>query len=117
MKAVIATAPASAMSFATSLDAANVFHAIFRRKAQVGIQAVPDVVAIEHIGVHAAAEEFGFEPARDGRFARAGKTRQPDDGAAVAVLGRARLRGDRAFAPEDVFTFGLEASRCKRRQK
>ncbi len=39
----------------------------------------------------------------------AGEPGQPDDRAAVAVLGRARLRGDCAFAPEDVLTLGLEA--------
>jgi len=55
MNAVITTVPASAMSFATSLDP------VVGREAEIRVQAVPDVVAVEHIRIHAVIEQVAFE--------------------------------------------------------
>ena len=53
-------------------DAADVFHAILGREAEVGVQPVPDVVAVEDVDVHGEVEELALERVGDRGFARAG---------------------------------------------
>jgi hypothetical protein len=54
--------------FAHSTD---VLHAIFRRKPEIRIQTVADVVAVEHVCVHGAIEELTLQGLGDGRFSSA----------------------------------------------
>ena len=56
-------------------DAADVFRAVLRRKAQVRAEPMADVVAIEDIDVPAEVEQFAFEFGGDGGFAGPGKSR------------------------------------------
>ena len=70
-----------------------------------------DVIAVEHVGVHAAREEFRLEAARDRRLTRTRQTGEPNDCAAMPILRRARLRGHLPFGPEDVLALNFEARR------
>ena len=101
--------PGISHEFADFADAPDIFDAILWREAEVAIQAVADVVAIEHINVQAELEEFAFERVGDRAFARAGKAREPDDRAFVTVAQRTFRCGDFAFAPENVLRFDLRA--------
>src|SRR5437868_1240951 len=53
--------------------AANVFHPVVWRESEIGIQSVPDVVAVEHIGMHGALKQLAFKCLSDGRFPGARK--------------------------------------------
>src|SRR5438477_3290225 len=89
--------------------APNVFNAVFWRKSQVGIQAMPDVVTVEHVGMHCPDEKFSLKRLRDGGFARAGKPGEPDDYSAMSMLCSTRLRGDFSFAPENILALDRAA--------
>ena len=42
-------------------NAANVLHPIVWREAKIRGQAVPDIVPVQHVGVHASMEQIAFE--------------------------------------------------------
>jgi hypothetical protein len=92
-------------------DAADVLGAVLRGEAQVLVEPVADVVAVEDVGAHAALAEPLLEIDRDGRLARAGKARQPDRAALVAVQLLAVLARHRALVPDDVGRFLLRHGR------
>src|SRR5205823_7734371 len=81
----------------------NIFDPVSRREPKIGVQTVPDVVAIQNVGMHCSDKKFALERLRDGGFSRAGKAGQPDDNAPMSMLSGARLRVDLPFAPENVF--------------
>src|SRR6185437_3285856 len=90
-------------------DATDVLDAVRRREAEIGIEAIAHIVAIEHGHLVALAEEDAFELDGERRLPGAGETGQPDNAAAVPVEvpaigkrhpicdGREVLRFDRAF--------------------
>ena len=117
MNDVITTVPASAISFATSLTRRMFSDAILRGEAEIRIQAVAQVIAIEHVGVHRALKEFLLERSGNRRLPGAGKSGEPDDGAAMPISSRSPLRGDLAFVPENILALDLFARSCKRRRK
>src|SRR5581483_956673 len=88
--------------FSDLADAADVFLAVPGREAEIGIQAVADVVAVEDVGVLAGVEEFAFEFGGDGGLARAGKAGEPDHAAGVVIAQGALAGVDLAVAPVDV---------------
>ena len=63
-------------------------------EAEVTIQAVADVVAIQGVGVVAQVEEFLFQVYRQGRFPGAGEAGEPDNRAPVAVAAFPHGLGD-----------------------
>ena len=89
-------------------DAADVLGAVLGREAEVLVEAVADVVAVEDVGAHAALPEALLEVDRDGRFAGAGEAREPDGAGLVAVDLLAVVARDGALVPDDVgrFLFG-----------
>jgi integrase len=83
-------------------DAADVFDAVLGGEAEVRVEAVPDVVAVEDVSVDGAVEEFAFELAGEGGFAGARESGEPDDHAFVAVPPGTLPRGHVALGPGDV---------------
>jgi uncharacterized protein YbjT (DUF2867 family) len=65
-------------------DAADVLRAVFGGEAEVLVQPVSDVVAVEPIGVLALLEQHLFEGDGDGALAAAGQAGQPERAAFLA---------------------------------
>src|SRR6185369_364920 len=86
-------------------DAANVFGAIGGREAEILVEAVADVVAIEHEAAHAALPQCLFHEVCDRGLARSGKPGQPHGKAAVAVDGFALVAGNGRLVPNNVLRF------------
>src|SRR5438477_552857 len=59
-------------------DAADVLLAIGRRKAEVFVEAVANIVPVEHVGQPAALDEGVFECEGNGAFARAAQASEPE---------------------------------------
>ena len=83
-------------------DAADVFLPVRIGEAQVLAEAVADVVAIQHIGGQAPREQGCVHGIGQGAFARAGKTGEPEDGAAMAALLSPGCPVDGGLVPGDV---------------
>src|SRR5262249_18710898 len=83
-------------------DPADVLGAVGGREAEVLVEAVPDVVAVEDVGAHASVPEPLLELDRDRRLSRPGEARGPDDAATVAVQLLAVGAGPGARVPDDV---------------
>ena len=64
---------------------ADVFAAVFRRKAEVGAQALAQAVAVQQHGLAACKEQALFDGLRQRRLAGAGQAGEPDHRAAMAV--------------------------------
>jgi hypothetical protein len=75
-------------------DPADVLGAVGRAEAEVGAQAVADVVAVQHHRLPALEEQAAFQFHRRRRLARARQAGQPQHAAVVAVGGGAGRRGD-----------------------
>ena len=99
MNAVSVTRPASAKQLGHGADAADVFFAILGRKTQAeplgelfavpflehagaGVQAVTDVVAVEHEAAQPALVQFVIDQIRDRALAASAQAGEPDHAAA-----------------------------------
>jgi hypothetical protein len=95
---------------------ADVLDPVFLGEAEVLVQAVADVVAVQQIGVAAQGVQALFDQVGDGRLARARQARQPDDPAALALQRRPRGLGDVGVLPVDVVGPAQgEVAACPRR--
>src|SRR5205823_1061303 len=83
-------------------DPADVLGAVGGGEAEVLVETVANVVAIEDVGAHAARAEVLLERDRDGGLPRAGESREPDGAAAVPVQLLAVGARDRTGMPDDV---------------
>ena len=88
-------------------DAADVLGAVLGREAEILVEPVADVVAVEDVGADAALDGALLELDRDRRLAGAREPREPDGAALVAVQLLAVLARDRALVPDDVRRFLL----------
>lgn len=86
-------------------NAADVFFAVSRRKAEVRAKAMAHVVAVEHESVFALGKQIAFELDGDCGLARGAQSGEPHDAAGMAVLTGALLGSDFAPRPSDVFAF------------
>src|SRR5262249_47543972 len=83
-------------------DAADVLGPIFGREAEIGVQAVTDVVAVEDVSAHAAIPERLLQRDRDGRLPGPGEAREPHRATLVTGDLLAIVSGDVAGMPDDV---------------
>ena len=83
-------------------DAPDVLHPVRLGKAQVLVQSVPHIVAVQDDGVYAARVQRGFDEVRDGRFSRAWQTGEPQDRGAVMHEGRAHRFAYRVAVVVDI---------------
>src|SRR5207247_5433413 len=81
---------------------ADVLGPVGGREAEVLVEAVADVVAVEDEGVHVALPERLLERHRDGGLPRAGEAGEPDRGAAVPAQARPIGPRDSALVADDV---------------
>ena len=126
MKAVSVTTPGFGKQLGHGADAADVFFAILGRKAQAeplgeflavpllehagaGVQAVADVVAVEHVAVDAPLVQLVVDQVRDGALAAGAQAGEPNHAALVAVELLALFAADAVFVPGDV---GIVGHRC-----
>src|SRR5207302_1787790 len=79
-------------------DAPHVLRARLGCEAEVGVEAVAEVVAVEQVGGSARFEQQALARGGDGRLARPGEPGEPDRGAARQTL----LTADVAGMPDDV---------------
>ena len=63
---------------------------------------MPDVVAVEHIRMHAAMEQVALERLRESRFAGARKPGEPNDRPAMITPQRARTRRNFSLGPKNI---------------
>ena len=64
---------------------ADVFNPVGFRKAQILVEPVPHIVAVEQDGMDAMGVKPGFDKIGDRRFARAGKASEPQHGGFVML--------------------------------
>ncbi len=83
-------------------DPADVLDAVGVGEAEIAVEAVADVVAVEHVGVMAPAMQLGLDELGDGRFARRREAGEPDDAGALMLEARPRLLFDREVLGMDV---------------
>ena len=93
-------------------DATDVLLAVCIREAQVGAEAVADVVAIQHVAGEALLEQGGIDGIGQGALARSRQPREPEDGAAVAALVGAGPTADGGVVPDDVGGCALVGDRA-----
>src|SRR3546814_3305703 len=79
-----------------------VLGAIFRRKAEVGVEAAADVVAIQHVDLVALGEELLLDLHGQGRLASAGKAGEPQHTAVVTVAHGAAIGREAVLDRDDV---------------
>ena len=70
-------------------DAADVLDAVGVGEAEILVEALADVVAIERVGMRAHGGELALDQVGDGGLARAGQAGEPQDGRLVALEQRA----------------------------
>ena len=83
-------------------DPADVLDAVGVGEAEIAVEAVAHVVAVEHVGVVAFAMQLGFDELGDGRLARCREAGEPDDAGALMLEARPRLLFDREVLGMDV---------------
>ena len=66
--------------------APDVLDAVGLGEAEIPVQTVPDVVAVEQVGVAPARDQPALEQVGDRRLARAGQPGEPDDAGALPLL-------------------------------
>ena len=81
---------------------ADVLDAIRIGKAQVAVEAMAHIVAIENVRVPAERKQLALQPARDCRLARTGKTREPQTAGLLSLELRALCFGYVRGLPRDV---------------
>ena len=99
---MMTTSPASAISFRDFRNATDVFYPVVRRKSKIRVQAVADIVSVQDIDLHVAAEQIRFQGVGQGRFARTGQPGEPYDHASMTVSFSSNPMINRAFGPKDV---------------
>ena len=90
MKETMTISPASAISLRHFGDAADVLDAVGVGEAEVAVEAVADIVAVEHIGVAARRVQLLFEQVGDGRLAGARQAGEPEHRRAAGSSAAAR---------------------------
>ena len=83
-------------------DAADVLDAVGLREAEIAVEAVADVVAVEQEGVAAERVEAALDQVGDRRLARSGEAGEPEDAGALALLRGVGGAGDVDLLPVDV---------------
>ena len=83
-------------------DAADVLDAVGFGEAEIAVQAVAHIVAVENHGVMAAGMQPLLDEVGDGRLAGAGKPGEPDDRGLLLVQRRALGLADQKRLPVDV---------------
>ena len=83
-------------------DAADIFDAVGEGKAEIFVQPVADVVAVEQNRVHAAGIELLFDEIGDRRFAGAGEAGEPEDRGALMLQSRPLRFGDGQILRVDI---------------
>ena len=123
MKAVSVTSAGFAEQLGDGADAADVLFAILGREAEAetlgellavallehagtGVQAVADVVAVEHEAVDAALVELVVDQVRDGALAAGAQAGEPNHAALVAVELFALVAADAVLVPVYVGVVG-----------
>src|SRR5581483_2024129 len=92
-------------------DAADVLRPVLGREAEVGVQAVADVVAVEDVRAHAAVPERLFDRDRNRRLARPREAGEPHGAALVAGDLLAIVARDVSRMPDDVRRLALGGRR------
>ena len=72
-------------------DAADVLHPVGIGEAEIAVEAVADIVAVEQIGVPALREQRALDQIGDGRLARAGQAGEPQHRRLLALQLGARV--------------------------
>jgi hypothetical protein len=93
--------PASTISGRLA-DPADVLHPVGGGKAEVAVQAVTDVVAVEDVGVPVQIVQAALQQVGDGGLARPGQARHPDHHRPLMLDGRAMGLVDGERLPDDV---------------
>lgn len=92
-------------------DTPNVLLSVLGREAEVLVQAEPDVVAIESVGLETTLEEVLLESNGDGGLARGRETSEPDGGALLlAEVGA--LSAGKTCVPCDVAAAFVRICEC-----
>ena len=108
--------PASTISLRHLGDAADVLDAVGVGEAEVLVEAVADVVAVEQVGVAAERVQPLLDQVGDGRLAGAGQAGEPEHARLLALERRARGLVDVERLPVDVLRRGAARSAaCRRR--
>ena len=90
MKRTSTISPASAISLRDFGDAADVLDAVGVGEAEIAVEAVAHVVAVEQVGVAAERVQLLLDQVRDRRLAGAGQAGEPQHGGLLALEARAR---------------------------
>src|SRR5262249_21153108 len=88
-------------------DAADVLLAVGGAEAEVLVQPVADVVAVQHVSEATRLDEGVFESERRSALARAGQSGEPERGGRVLQQRRPLLRRDMALMPGNVGRLAL----------
>ncbi len=88
-------------------DAADVFLAIFGTEAQILVQAVANVVAVQHISQVATLNQGVLQGVCNGALARPAQPGKPDERPVLIKKRLARLPPYMAFVPRDVRGFDV----------
>jgi hypothetical protein len=83
-------------------DAADVLHPVLGAEAEVAAQAVPHIVAVQQVGVHAQRGQALLDQAGDGGLARAAQAGEPQQAGALALVLRAAGPVYLHLLPDDV---------------
>src|SRR5262249_384448 len=83
-------------------DAPDVLIAVRGREAQVLVQAMTHIVAIQHVGVHAALPQRLFERYGERRFARSRQASHPDRAGFVTAYRFTVALGHHSRVPDDM---------------
>ena len=102
MKDTSTIRPASAISRAVSIDAPDVLDPVGIGEAQVAVEAVAHVVAVQQVGVAAERGQAPFDAVGDRRLARARQAGEPQDGRTMSLDRRARRLVDGEVLPGEV---------------
>ena len=83
-------------------DAANVLHPVGLGEAEIAVEAVADIVAVEQHGVVAGGVQPLLDDIGDGRFARTRQAGEPENGGLLLLERRALGLADQQRLPMDV---------------
>ncbi|KGS54024.1 hypothetical protein X949_5429 [Burkholderia pseudomallei MSHR5609] len=82
--------------------APDVLVAVFGAEAEIAVQPVAQVIAVEHRARPSIAQQQPLQFARERRLARAAQAGEPQRERRAAELGRARVGGDAPGLPEEI---------------
>ena len=86
-------------------NAADVLFPVRRGETKVLVEAMADVVAVQHIGQPATLDQGMFQREGDGALAGAAQACEPQGRSLLTQEGPALLPGNMAFVPSDVGCF------------